>query len=151
MQVHYEVKWKGFERTQNTWEPIGHLVGAEALIKELEVRLEKENGGIHALGHFFALKDMEMLEPCYLSRAQQRFTIIMGVVEDRGKDERSRILALAIGAASEFREEWQKLERENSRLREHLMALQGERGQGPCSESRSPTRSNACSTRICEL
>jgi len=43
MQVHYEVKWKGFDRTQSTWEPIGHLVGAEALIKELEVRLEKEN------------------------------------------------------------------------------------------------------------
>ena len=43
MQVHYEVKWKGFDRTQSTWEPIGHSVGAEALIKELEVRLEKEN------------------------------------------------------------------------------------------------------------
>ena len=40
---HYEVKWKGFDRAQNTWESIGHLVGAEALVKELEVRLEGEN------------------------------------------------------------------------------------------------------------
>ena len=78
--MHYEVKWKGFDRTQSTWELTGHLIGAEALNKELEVRLEKENVAFQERARKAAEERREKLEKTRLEREKL-------LVENNGANE----------------------------------------------------------------
>ncbi len=41
--IEYKVKWLGYDESQSTWEPIGHLINAKEAIREYENYLEMIN------------------------------------------------------------------------------------------------------------
>ena len=40
-RVEYEVKWKGYDNSENTWEPANHLMNAQRLLKNFHQRRRK--------------------------------------------------------------------------------------------------------------
>eukprot|EP01126_Amoeba_proteus_P033264 TRINITY_DN3262_c0_g1_i32.p1 TRINITY_DN3262_c0_g1~~TRINITY_DN3262_c0_g1_i32.p1 ORF type:complete len:178 (-),score=41.36 TRINITY_DN3262_c0_g1_i32:193-726(-) len=80
-QIEYQLKWKGYPSSQNTWETVDKLDGCRALVEKFEEKQKKKNGTIKS-GSKTKTKRRQVVEQEILRHAED----VDGIGFDHGDE-----------------------------------------------------------------